>query len=88
MVEEDFSVSISSVSIDNIGKSDNPSCPIEVLRWFLISFSLEKLLSAVALVTGRVKNSRYAVIISGKLEARLLKSINVDSASSLIEWLF
>ncbi|GFV26630.1 hypothetical protein TNCV_4059551, partial [Trichonephila clavipes] len=32
--------------------------------------------TAVALVTGRVKNRRHAVIISRKLEARLLKLIN------------
>ena len=50
----------------------------------LISFSLEKLLSAVAVVTGRVKNSKHAVITSGKLEGRLLKFINNNSASSLM----
>ncbi|GFX33333.1 integrase catalytic domain-containing protein [Trichonephila clavipes] len=53
-----------------------------------LPWNLKKLLSAVALVTGRVKNSRHGVIISGKLEVRLMKLINSNSASSLIEWIF
>jgi len=45
----------------HIAKPFNLSCNIVDLKQFLNSFSLEKLLSADATVTGIVKRIRYAI---------------------------
>jgi hypothetical protein len=56
--------------MDKLASPDYLSCSMLFLRYVLINFSLEKLLSAVATVTGNVKNSRKAVIRAGNVDNR------------------
>lgn len=69
-------------------KCDSRPCPIEILRFFFISCNFEKVPSAVAAVTVKIKNRKHVVITSEKLDARLLDFIRNISMSSLMEMIF
>ena len=56
-----------SRSIDIIARLFRRSCVILVLKYFFISFNLEKLLSLDATVTGIVNAIRRAIAIFGKV---------------------
>lgn len=56
-------------SMDKIASPDNRSCCMVFLRYVLINLSLEKDLSAVATVTGNVRNIKKPCTNRGRLAA-------------------
>jgi len=84
-----LSVSTSSrcwLTIDRIAKELSRTWDIVLRKNVFMNFNLEKLLSALATVTGSVRYSKQAVIISGKLEDYSEWVIKVNSAKSLTDF--
>ena len=61
------SSSATAFSIDKIASPDSQSCCMVFLRYVFINLSFENDLSAVATVSGNVRNSKKAVYKSGNV---------------------